>query len=252
MEDWLHQRLQHYLRHRLCHAICYCGYPKRSQFPIPFGYLHQSYRRWKVTPRRHPIPDLIKVALEILLEHRQSFPIHPGGATVGFHQLPRRQDKLFGNTVRLCFRHAFLPFQVDPFLKPVGSAPSLHPSYRASSLLRADQPLRSASGLQPSWGPPTWVPPLSSKRQVPMFRMKACARLAPPICRSPSSPYTGSCWTCPRLPNRPGFDDGSVSFDRASAVHFRSPSWHIPDESSSPFPGPFTTWELIPTQRQAV
>jgi len=85
-----------------------------------------------------------------------------------------------------------------------------------------------------------------------MFRMKACARLAPLICRSPSSQSTGSRWTCPRLPNRPGFDDGWVSFDRTSAVHFRSPSWPAPDESSSPFPGPFTTWELIPTQRRVV
>ena len=35
---------------------------------------------------------------------------------------------------------------------------------------------------------PFWVSPLASERQVPMFHMKACARLAPLNCRSPSSP----------------------------------------------------------------
>jgi hypothetical protein len=34
--------------------------------------------------------------------------------------------------------------RVDPFLKLVGSAPSLHPHYQVSTLLRADPPLRSA------------------------------------------------------------------------------------------------------------
>jgi hypothetical protein len=114
-----------------------------------------SHRERKVTPRRHPVPDLIQVSLQILLEHRERFPIHTDGATVGFHQLPRPQDKVFGNTVWLCLRHTPLPLRVDPFLRLAGPAPSPHPSYRASSLLRADPSLRSASGLQPSWGPPT-------------------------------------------------------------------------------------------------
>ena len=144
MEYGFHQRIQDHLGHHLRNAIRYRRYPQGAHLPIPFGNLYQSHRRRKIAPRRHPIPDLIKVALEIPLEHRQSFPIHPGGATVGLHQLPCSQDKFLGNTIRLCFRHAFLPFRVDPFLKPVGSAPSLHPSYRASSLLRADPPLRSA------------------------------------------------------------------------------------------------------------
>src|ERR1035438_9164003 len=32
----------------------------------------------------------------------------------------------------------------------------------------------------------------------------------------------------------------------ASSLTSRSPSWHIPDQSFSPFPGPFTTWEAYP------
>ena len=62
------------------------------------------------------------------------------------------------------------------------------------------------------------------------------ARLAPLNCQSSSNPSTCSCWTRPWLPNRPGFDDGWVSFDRTSAVHFCSPSWHITNKFFSPFP----------------
>jgi hypothetical protein len=54
---------------------------------------------------------------------------------------------LFGKTIRLRLRPGLLPLQVDPFPRPDGSAPSLHPHYRVSSLLQADPPLRSTSGL---------------------------------------------------------------------------------------------------------
>src|SRR4051812_23952518 len=53
---------------------------------------------------------------------------------------------------RLRFRHEFLPSLVDPSLRLNHSTPSLHPSYRASTLLRVDPPLCHASGLLPSWG----------------------------------------------------------------------------------------------------
>jgi hypothetical protein len=51
--------------------------------------------------------------------------------------------------VRLCFRHRLLPFLVDlrPWLED--RVPSLHPRYRASSLLRTRPPLHHASVLCP-------------------------------------------------------------------------------------------------------
>jgi hypothetical protein len=42
-----------------------------------FRYLHRTHRRGKVAPRRHPIPDLVQIALEIRLERRQVHTIHP-------------------------------------------------------------------------------------------------------------------------------------------------------------------------------
>ena len=53
---------------------------------------------------------------------------------------------------RLRFRHEFLPSLVDPSLRLNHSTPSLHPHYRASTLLRVDPPLCHASGLLTSWG----------------------------------------------------------------------------------------------------
>src|SRR4051812_18723749 len=53
---------------------------------------------------------------------------------------------------RLRFRHEFLPSLVDPSLRLNHSTPSLHPRYRASTLLRVDPPLCHASGLLTSWG----------------------------------------------------------------------------------------------------
>lgn len=37
MESWFHQRLQHYFRHPLRHAIRDRGYPTRTQLPFPLG-----------------------------------------------------------------------------------------------------------------------------------------------------------------------------------------------------------------------
>jgi hypothetical protein len=147
MEPRFHKRPHNHFRHHLRNAIRHRRYPQRTHLPIPLGYLYQSHRRREITPRRHPVPDLVQVSLEAFLEHRQRFSIHPGRATVGSHQPPRRHDKLFGKTIRLRLRPGLLPLQVDPFPRPDGSAPSLHPHYRVSSLLQADPPLRSTSGL---------------------------------------------------------------------------------------------------------
>lgn len=121
-------------------------------------------------------------------------PAQPSRSTPAIRQAithPASTPGLITVPARLCFRHAFLPFRVDPFLKPFGSAPSLHPSCRASSLLRADPPALRV-GVSTLMGSP--LGSLSWHRSATL-RMNACARFAPPICGSPSSPYTGSCWT---------------------------------------------------------
>src|SRR6185436_2670374 len=109
-------------------------------------------RRGEVRPRRHPVPDLVKVTLQILLKCRQRLPIHTRCPTVRLHPLVRFPDELLRNVVRLCLRHRLLPSLVDLYPWPVRWAPSLHPHYQASSLRRAHPSLRPASVLGSSWG----------------------------------------------------------------------------------------------------
>src|SRR6266540_4334003 len=61
------------------------------------------------------------------------------------HPAPTIQPQV----LRLCFKHRLLPLLVGLYLRPDRQAPSLHPRYRASSLLRACPPLRLASVLYP-------------------------------------------------------------------------------------------------------
>jgi hypothetical protein len=87
---------------------------------------------------------------------------------------------------------------VDRRPHPDGPSPSLRPHYQASPLLRDSPPLCPASVLCP-WQflllgvlpPATARPPTASSaapvsgRQVPTFRTRAQAKLAPPPCRTP-------------------------------------------------------------------
>src|SRR5262249_43343203 len=110
-------------------------------------YLDEPHRRREVRARRHPIPELVEVALQVLLEHRQRLAIDTSGTLVRLHPLVRIPHELLWNHVRLCFRHRFLPSLVDQLLRPESWAPSLCLRYRAASLLRAHPSLRLASIL---------------------------------------------------------------------------------------------------------
>jgi hypothetical protein len=53
------------------------------------GYLHCPHRGRKVRPRRHPVPDLVKVVLQVGLEVGDGLPVHPGGTTICLDLPPR-------------------------------------------------------------------------------------------------------------------------------------------------------------------
>ena len=156
---------------------------------------------------KYPVPDLIKIALQILLEHHQRLAVHPGSATVSSHQPPRFHHKVFGNTVWLCLSQELLPSRVDPGLRRAGPIPSLPPSYRASLLLRIGPPLRSASVLEPSRG-------LRSSHSlcigapgshVPHESLCQARAAYLPVTVQPIDRLS---LDLSQLPNRPGFDDG--------------------------------------------
>ena len=151
VEHGLHQRLQDHLHDRLRHAIGDRRNAERARAAVVLRDLDEPHGRWKVRARRHPIPDLVEIALQVLLERRQRLAIHARSTAVRLHPLVRFPDELLRNVVRLCLRHRLLPLLVGQRPRLESRAPSLHPHYQASSLLRARPSLRLASVLGSSW-----------------------------------------------------------------------------------------------------
>jgi len=107
------------------------------------------HRRRKVGPRRHPIPDLVQVVLQIGFELFDRLPVHPGGTLVRLNALVRLPHEPLRNVKRLILRIR-LAHSCPPRPRPVVRAnkPQMSQPLRstpitgASSLLRAGPPAR--------------------------------------------------------------------------------------------------------------
>jgi hypothetical protein len=84
-----------------------------AQRPRPvavlFGYLHHTHRRWKVGPRREPIPDLVKIVLQIGLKLFDGDSIHSGCTFVLLHLLEGLPDLPLRDIKRLALRFQLVP-----------------------------------------------------------------------------------------------------------------------------------------------
>src|SRR6266508_1476013 len=206
VEIRLHRPLQVHFDNRLGHPICN---GRDTQPPLASALLwnaNRAHRRWKVRPRRHAIPDLVQVVLQIPLEGLDTFGIDTGRSAIRLDPLVRLHHHLLGNTERLRLARRLLPlarltirtsWMTRP-LRSIGS-PRLRRSY--GSL----RPCASHRYAHPR-GSATWISPLASRRQVPTFRTRAWLRVTPPLCRVSSRQAAGSPWTAPGPTTRPGFD----------------------------------------------
>src|SRR6516165_6622587 len=113
METRLDYRLQMRLDDHLRHPISDRGYPQRPQATRGLRNLDETHRRREVTPRGHPIPDLVEVIRQVCLERLDGLTVHPGSALVGLDLLVSLPDHLFGNRVRLGLSHRLLLLRVD-------------------------------------------------------------------------------------------------------------------------------------------
>ena len=132
--------------------------------------------------------------------------------------------------------------------RPLRSSPITGPS----SLLRAGPPLCLASVLSPTWPWRGGVLPLGdqgsnlthfdwpsvSRRQILLFRARACDELTPPLHRTPPGPHTGSSPAPDSPTGAPlsrgrraglGFDVIVHIHDASAVVHTRSSSRRSPD-----------------------
>ena len=190
VEMRFHLWFQNHLHDRLRHAIGNRRNAEWARAATVLRYLDEPHGRREVRARRHPIPDLVEVALQILLERRQGLAIHARSTSVRLHPLVGFPNELLRNVVRLCLRHRLLPLLVDQRPRLESRVPLLRPHYQASSLLRARPSLRLASVLGSSWVHHLEVS-LGIEAQVPTFRTRACAGLTPSSCRSPLGQSAG-------------------------------------------------------------
>jgi hypothetical protein len=87
MEVGLNLGLQIHLADHLRNPVRYGGNPERSGFvAFPFlGNLDPLNGWWEITPRRHPIPELVQIVLQICLKLLYRLPVYTRRSTVRLH-----------------------------------------------------------------------------------------------------------------------------------------------------------------------
>ena len=89
--------------------------PIRLAHPVffdhrPFCLFPPPERRWKITARRHAIPDFVKIILQVNLKIGNRLFVYPCCSFVRLYPFVRFPHNLFGNTKRLCFIQWLLPY----------------------------------------------------------------------------------------------------------------------------------------------
>src|SRR5437016_14532581 len=114
MEQRFHLRLQIQTYDRLSDAVCYGGHAEDSDpvLPVLLRYFDRPHRRWEITPRRQPIPELVEIRFQVPLKLVDRLT-NTGRAVVGLDTSVRFPDYPFGNrkrlALRLRFAHRLLP-----------------------------------------------------------------------------------------------------------------------------------------------
>src|SRR5664279_3134804 len=112
------------------------------------------HRRRKVTPRGHPVPNPIKVVLQIGFEVLDRAPVHSRRSLVGLDSPVRLPHQVLGNTerlfLRLWFAHSIPPRLAGcPNKLPTdGPTPSLPLYYRGFSTTMGRSECQSRDGTQ--------------------------------------------------------------------------------------------------------
>src|SRR5688572_5356600 len=202
----LHQRLQVLLDNRLRDPIRYGRYAQMSRASILLRYIYRPDRRREVGPRRHAIPNLVEVILQIFLELLNRLRIHSRLSMIRLNPFIRFPHHLLGNTKRFCLSRWLLPLRRLTFTTSWMTRPLC--SIGFPRLLSSYGPLRPCASHRYShpWRSTPWISPLTSRPQVPTFRTKAWSRVTPPLWRVSSKQVAGSPCTSPGLTTRPGFD----------------------------------------------
>src|SRR5882724_4279562 len=163
MEQWFHFLFQQHGYCCLANSVSNSGYAERPCALTLLWYLDRLDGRREVAPRRHSIPQQVKVVLQIFLERCNGLFVDTGCTLVCFHLFVCLKDELLGNSERfdfwLLYVHRIPPAYAVEQVTVVGNpAPLLCSHYGTSSLLRAGPPLGLHRYSRPC-GSAAWTSP---------------------------------------------------------------------------------------------
>ena len=130
VEVWFDLRFKHQLHDHLSDSVRNGRNPQRSSLArVAFWNLDETNRRREVTARRHSIPDLVEIPLQVLLEVHQRLTVHTGRSAIRLDFLYASQTICFG----IAYGFAVVmnsSFAVGSFHQLNNLVPSLHVHYR--------------------------------------------------------------------------------------------------------------------------
>jgi hypothetical protein len=244
VEDLLHPLRQVTGHHRLRDPVSDGGHRQHPGATPALGDRHRFDVRWEVCARGHPIPDLVQVVLQVLLERLDRHSVHPGRALVSSHLHPGVPHLLLGDVERLGRRfqlvHPAPPGELpvdrtnqSRTTRPLRSTPITG----ASPLLRAGPPARRATVLSTRpegfrTGFSLSPRPLSQgsiATRLPTFHAEAADRARAAFMPDTAWPISGHPPGLSRNPVDTPVSMSPTTYDTSSAVHSRSPSRSPPD-----------------------
>lgn len=102
MKSRFKNRLQKARDYHLRNSIRNRWNAQRARSTVAFGNLDATYRRRKVAARRHPIPKLVEIRLEVLFKLGNRLTVDASGSPIGFDPFVRFPNITFGDRKRLC------------------------------------------------------------------------------------------------------------------------------------------------------
>src|SRR6478735_4676594 len=190
------------------------------------GYLHRTHRRRKVAPRRHPVPDLIRLFCRSASNapiDTSSTPGAPLFALTFSHaswtahfEISNGLPGDFNSFTRLLPNpHGFAVDLTNTVTND--PAPSLHPHYRGFPTTTSRSASRTRNGTHTRTRATPSRPPAKTERAVSTpafscFMQKPQTGLASPPCRTPPGQSAGTRQTHPGIMDTPRFRCHLCSF----------------------------------------
>src|SRR5215472_3183435 len=150
MKHRVQRRLDELLDHGLRNPIRHSRDAQFSRASLCLRNLDLLHRRREIRTRRHPVPQLVEILRQVLLEHRDCFVVDAGSTAVGLYLLICLPHCAFRNYIR--FRRSPIAhprLRVGNLVRPDNAAPSLPSHYKSFFATMGNSAPRSGIGILP-------------------------------------------------------------------------------------------------------